>query len=191
MFRQMFPQISRLKWGFLALLSVALNKATTLTSLYLHGLCSPSLLLGGQLALQVSDLSLQQLDDFFIVLLSTAGLPMHRLRRLQTTLQASVLLYSQTGFLGEMTEGFTRCLQSSSMFSDDSAASETYFTLLNTTGWSYEYVISYFILPAEKSLHSWFSYLNCPTTSRSCTTTPFLIIHQLKNSRHYQQTQFD
>lgn len=92
------------------------------------------MLLGGQLALQVSDLSLQQLDDFFIVLLSTAGLPMHRLRRLQTTLQASVLLYSQTGFLGEMTEGFTRCLQSSSMFSDDSAASETYFTLLNTTG---------------------------------------------------------
>lgn len=69
----------------------------------LAGLRSSCLPLAGQLVLQVSDLRLQQLNDFLVVLLSAAGLPLPHfsLGCLKTTFQTHILLNSQTGFLGK------------------------------------------------------------------------------------------
>ena len=77
-----------------------------LFGVHLGGLPSLCLSFAGQLVLQVSDLSLQQLDDLLVVLLGAAArpLPPLSLRRLQATLQTRVFLHSQTCFLQKKTE---------------------------------------------------------------------------------------
>lgn len=71
----------------------------------LGGLQSSCLPLASQLALQVFDLGLQQLDHLLVVLLGAAGLPWPHLGlgHLQATLQPEVLLHRQTRLLRKKT----------------------------------------------------------------------------------------
>lgn len=72
---------------------------------HLRSLDPSRLPLAGQLVVQVSDLSLQQLDHLLVVLLGTAGLPLPCLclGHLQATFQTDVLLHSQACFLERTT----------------------------------------------------------------------------------------